>query len=263
VEVSFTADSTSRLFFFLGFEAPPAVSEEIAMDKQLFLIGGAAEQTLADLVELTNGAQRNLTILCHASNAPRQLGDETAEKFRALGVQNIKVITPRMHDQTLPAGTDLIFMTGGDQSHLVKRSQDSGLAESLRGFNGFIAGTSAGAAAIPETMIAGGMRDGMLLPDALLIGPGLALRDDVIVDTHFAERSRHNRLRSAVASFPHLTGIGLDEDSAVYLNGRSAIVYGRGHVWVFRSAASESWQERALNAGCKRFTAGERFELDK
>ncbi|PPD30153.1 MAG: cyanophycinase, partial [Methylomonas sp.] len=72
------------------------------------------------------------------------------------------------------------------------------------------------------------------------LGKGLALRSNVIVDTHFLQRSRFNRLIAAVAQFPRALGIGLDEDSAVLLEtvaGKKLrmTAYGVGHVWLYRA----------------------------
>src|SRR5690349_24882178 len=83
-----------------------------------------------------------------------------------------------------------------------------------------IVGTSAGAAAMSETMLIGGPGsaiNGGTPPclSSLSMAPGLGLLEGVVVDSHFSERGRFARLMGAVAQNPHNLGIGLDEDTAV------------------------------------------------
>ncbi len=42
-------------------------------------------------------------------------------------------------------------------------------------------------------------------------GEGLGLITSAILDQHFIVRSRYNRLLSAIAAYPRLYGIGIDE----------------------------------------------------
>jgi cyanophycinase len=63
-------------------------------------------------------------------------------------------------------------------------------------------------------------------------GPGLEFLPGVLIDMHFAERGRLNRLLSAVALYPHELGLGIDEDTAVLVDGRRLEVLGSGSVTV-------------------------------
>ena len=49
---------------------------------------------------------------------------------------------------------------------------------------------------------------------------------------HFAERGRLNRLLSAIALYPHELGVGIDEDTAIVVDGRYFDVIGAGAVTV-------------------------------
>jgi cyanophycinase len=63
------------------------------------------------------------------------------------------------------------------------------------------------------------------------IGPGLGLLGyDAIIDTHFSQRRRLQRLFLVVASNTHLLGIGIDEDTALIVKDGIGKVVGAGSV---------------------------------
>ena len=55
---------------------------------------------------------------------------------------------------------------------------------------------------------------------------------------HFAERGRLNRLLSAVALYPHELGLGIDEDTAILVEGDRFEVLGSGSVTVVDAGAA-------------------------
>jgi cyanophycinase len=82
-----------------------------------------------------------------------------------------------------------------------------------------IAGTSAGAMAMSNTMIYQGKSELAHQKGEVKITTGLAFIANVIIDSHFDKRGRFNRLAQAVASNPQCTGIGLGEDTGVIITG--------------------------------------------
>ena len=95
-----------------------------------------------------------------------------------------------------------------------------------------IAGTSAGASVMSETMLVKGPSAESYRIGELHMAPGLGLMRHVIIDQHFAERGRYGRLLGAVAHNPRLLGVGLDEDTALLVRGDSGRVLGSGAVYV-------------------------------
>ena len=96
---------------------------------------------------------------------------------------------------------------------------------------GVVCGTSAGAAALSRLTMAGGEidREGNLV--AQYIGPGLGLLGyDAIIDTHFSQRRRLQRLFFVVAGNTELLGVGIDEDTALIVRGDVGEVVGAGGV---------------------------------
>ncbi|MEJ7811696.1 MAG: cyanophycinase [Gemmatimonadaceae bacterium] len=127
-----------------------------------------------------------------------------------------------------------IFLGGGDQVHLVATIRGSRVGDAIgeayrRG--AVVCGTSAGAAALTETILAGGEPDehGKLL--SMHIGPGLGLLGfRAMIDTHFAQRRRLQRLFAAIAANPDYMGLGLDEDTALVVHNELGAVVGKGGV---------------------------------
>ncbi|MFD1733547.1 cyanophycinase [Deinococcus malanensis] len=97
---------------------------------------------------------------------------------------------------------------------------------------GVVAGTSAGASMMCETMLVKGRSEETYRVGELQMAPGLGLIRGVIIDQHFAERGRMGRLLGAVAQNPRVLGIGIDEDTAILVRGESFTVLGSGGVYV-------------------------------
>lgn len=76
-----------------------------------------------------------------------------------------------------------------------------------------IGGTSAGAAAMSLIAIKGGKGGESLIKGIAETEKGLGLLPDVIIDTHFMQRSRLPRLTEALLRNPGLIGIGLCIDT--------------------------------------------------
>jgi cyanophycinase len=98
---------------------------------------------------------------------------------------------------------------------------------------GVIAGTSAGASAMSDTMLVRGSGDESYRIGDVDMAPGLGLLPNVIIDQHFAERGRMGRLLGAVAQNPRVLGIGIDENTAIVVEDEASFsVLGAGAVYV-------------------------------
>ncbi|MDZ7643150.1 MAG: hypothetical protein U5K76_02255 [Woeseiaceae bacterium] len=65
------------------------------------------------------------------------------------------------------------------------------------------------------------------------MAPGLGLTNKFIVDQHFRERDRLGRLLTALAYNPFAVGIGLDEDTAAFIDPHDALeVVGSGGITI-------------------------------
>ena len=228
-------------------DAPPAPvhPHEPEPSGTLILIGGASTahgHALRSFVDATGARDGGRIIgLTTASAEPEASAEHWVANFHAAGATNVEI---PMFDRADPArdreiarmiaGADGVFLGGGDQVKLV--TMLSGTATSSAIYDkhrsgGVVCGTSAGAAALTELTMAGGEVDeeGNLVEQYL--GPGLGLLGyGAIIDTHFSQRRRLQRLFLVVASNRELFGVGIDEDTALVVRGHRGEVVGAGGV---------------------------------
>lgn len=192
-------------------------------------IGGAEAKTgtrdvLARVIALAGGRDARVVVVPTASEMS-DTGDRYAALFRDLGVDRVDVlaITEREHTrapgvvETVGRAT-AIFMTGGNQLRLSTILGGTPLAHAIRQANAagvLVAGTSAGAAVIPEHMIATGKPGPTPTTEGVTLAPGLGLTNRLVIDQHFRQRDRLGRLLTAVSFNPFATGVGIDEDTAL------------------------------------------------
>lgn len=140
----------------------------------------------------------------------------------------------------------LIFISGGDQTRFMKVVHNTPIKTAiLKAYeNGStISGTSAGAAVMSEKMITGNQKlqkeytgtFSSIRYDNLETIEGLGLLKTVVIDQHFLKRNRYNRLLSALIEFPNLTGIGIDEATAIIVRNNKVEVAGESEVIVFKN----------------------------
>ncbi len=210
---------------------------------RLLIIGGAAGPALLKrFVELAGGSAARILVIATASSVPQVAERIHREMFRALGAGRVHALRltsraeaddPRVEPR-LRAATG-VFFTGGDQERITTvlggTVADSLLRALVAAGSVVLAGTSAGAAAMSATMIVEGDGQGVTR-SGVRTGPGLEFLPGVLIDQHFAQRGRVNRLLSAVALFPHELGLGIDEDTAILTDGNRFEVLGNGAVTV-------------------------------
>ncbi len=215
---------------------------------RLLVIGGAERSgpggtaILRRFVDLAGGAAAELIVIATASAEPAVLEAEYAALFTGLGAGRVRALRLENRSQAnaataveaLEAATG-VFFTGGDQLRITTvlggTRTDSALQRLVRAGTIVLGGTSAGAAMMSGTMILGGDGPGVSRA-GVRTGPGLEFLPGVLIDMHFAERGRLNRLLSAVACYPHELGLGIDEDTAILAEGDSFEVLGTGAVTV-------------------------------
>ncbi len=166
-----------------------------------------------------------------------------------------------------------VFFTGGDQLRITSQIGDSGIEAKVRALyarGGLVAGTSAGASVMSETMLVRGSSSVTHRIGDLHMAPGLGLIRDVIIDQHFAERGRFGRLIGAVAHNPRVLGIGIDENTAAIVEGDQFEVMGAGAVYIVDGSGvshcnlAEGEPERVLSMHDVRvhvLGTGDRFDL--
>ena len=223
-----------------------------------------------------------LVIATVASHEPDGYFDAYREAFADLGITDL--IELYVHDRSEAlvgrVGREIVdaagvFFTGGDQLRISSQIGDTPLFNMLHDLHargGIIAGTSAGASVMSETMLVGGPSSESHRVGDLRMAPGLGLIPGVIIDQHFAERGRIGRLLGAVAQNPRVLGIGIDEDTAIDLRGSVFSVIGAGAVTIVdgagvtRSNIAEGAPDRTLSIhdiALHILSAGDEYDLSE
>ncbi|KXS44497.1 MULTISPECIES: cyanophycinase [unclassified Candidatus Frackibacter] len=197
---------------------------------RLLIIGGAEDKDgeckiLKKVVELLEKTAKSLVILTTATRLPKEVGTEYKRLFTELGLDKVEVINiesrKKANDKKIErkvqdaAG---VFFTGGDQlriTSLLGGSKVAGALHQIYQQGSLIVGTSAGAAAMSDTMIVQGDNTETPKKCTLKMAPGMGLLEEVIIDQHFAQRGRIGRLLLAIAQNPYVLGVGIDEDTAI------------------------------------------------
>ncbi len=219
--------------------------------RALVIIGGHEDRTgkkviLGEVARRT--ANSRIVVAAVASEMPDEMFAEYDRAFRALGIRHVNKLQIADREEAKDdarskvleeAGT--VFFTGGDQLRITSQFGDTPAYQRVHDLyqrGGVVAGTSAGASVMCETMLVAGDGDqSHRLGDLLKLAPGLGLIDGVIIDQHFAERGRMGRLLAAVCQNPRNVGLGIDEDTAVIVEGgRRLLVIGSGAVHVVDAA---------------------------
>jgi cyanophycinase len=251
----------------------------------LIIIGGHEEKDgdaliLRAVAEHVGGGK--LLVATLASEEPEAMFRDYRRCFTRLGVKRVEHLDVsdretllRKPPLQLLEGASVIFFTGGGQLRITTHFGGTQLCERIQQFyqeGGTIAGTSAGASVMSDTMLVSG--DGETshrIGSNLLMAPGLGYFKDVIIDQHFAERGRIGRLLGAVAQNPRLLGIGLDENTAIIVEqekrfkvlgaGAAYVVDGRG---VTCTNITEEERDRTLsifNVRLHLLSQGDGFDL--
>jgi cyanophycinase len=183
---------------------------------------------LRRVVEEAGGTSSRIEVITTASMIPYEVGEHYLDAFGKIGCTNIGLMHIRTRQDAMNKEfvdrirqCDAVMFTGGNQLRL--SATDGGteflsiLKKRYKEENFVIAGTSAGAMAMSNTMIYEGNAARAHLKGEVKITTGLGFLNSVIIDSHFEKRGRFGRLAQAVASNPSCIGIGLGEDTGMLI----------------------------------------------
>ncbi len=226
------------------------------MPRYLIPIGGNEKRSenseiFKEMVALAGGAKARIVVVPTASEDPKDRGRDYEKLFSGFGPEAINVVhigeRPDAGSATLANivnDATLFMFGGGDQLRLSSliggTPLHKALLERYRSGSCVIAGTSAGAAVIPEGMIFQNNRFRPFRKGGIEMTKGLGLIPDTIFDTHFVERSRISRLVNAVSTNPAVLGLGIGENTGLLIEDETkAKVIGTGTVIVVDGGAIE------------------------
>lgn len=231
--------------------------------------GGGVTDDIADrFVELAGGADSKIVVLPTASDDRSARRAGVPSFLRTREVESVTVLPQRWRDEIeSPEFRDAfqnatgIWFGGGRQWRFIDAYEGT-VAETMfrdvlaRG--GVIGGSSAGASIQAEYMVRGNPLGNT---DMMAEGyeRGLNFLPGVAIDQHLSQRNRLPDLRSVIERFPQLLGIGLDESTAIIVQGTKAEVIGENGVF-FLDGASEN--ETRLIRG-ESYDLAKRCKLEK
>ncbi|MEK2645280.1 cyanophycinase [Bdellovibrio sp. BCCA] len=211
----------------------------------LIIIGGKEDKSgeMKILKEIARRLENGkLVIITAASEIPSEVWNDYEKVFKKLKVHNLEHLHVNQPDDVEKVNLEKvfhnakgIFFTGGDQLKLTSKLGGTVvmdyIIEVFRA-GGVLAGTSAGAAVMGETMLVGGENGESHKVGNWMMAPGLRFVENMIIDQHFAQRGRIGRLLGAVALNPGILGIGIDEGTAIVIEENKFKILGDNAVYV-------------------------------
>jgi len=183
---------------------------------------------LKRVVEEIGGSDSHIEVITTASSIPEEVGENYKKAFGKIGCNNIGIIHIKYRDEADKPeylerirNCDGVMFSGGNQLRLTTILGGTDLINIIHdryeNENFTVAGTSAGAMAMSNTMIYHGNSTTAHLKGEVKITTGLAFIKNVIIDSHFEKRGRFGRLAQAVGCNPSCIGIGLGEDTGLII----------------------------------------------
>lgn len=195
----------------------------------LVLIGGGEKprEAMETFVQLAGGPDAAIVVVPTASEEA-----DTAEYYLKLFGEDYScthVTVLPIHRREDAARSDLaatarmaggVFFAGGDQLRITRALLDTPVGDAIAdafAAGAAVGGTSAGMACQSALMITGEGDFTVIRAGAVELLRGLGFFPGVIVDQHFIARQRLNRLLTVILEHPDLLGVGVDEDTAVWV----------------------------------------------
>lgn len=230
----------------LGAADPLALAGGPPPKGHLVLIGGGDKppDAMRKFVELAGGRDAPIVAIPTASSeadAPEYYEKLFREEYGCTNAVSLRIRSKadasRSDYAALAAKARGIFFGGGDQIRITGALLGTPVGEAIeRSFAGgaVVGGTSAGTACQSEVMITGEGDFSLIRTRSVETWRGLGfLPSGVVVDQHFVKRQRENRLLSVVLERPDLLGVGVDEETAIWVRPDGTFeVLGRSCVMV-------------------------------
>jgi cyanophycinase len=207
--------------------------------------GGDDDALLAMLCDMLPTLDTPVEILTTASSNASRTAGAYEKAFHDLGCTAARHLPINEHHPADAPATlrrlnraGLVFFTGGDQERIAEFMRGTQFLVQLQHRfqtepTFIIAGTSAGAAALPSHMLVEGYGWRALRKGGIQTMRGLGLLPSLFIDQHFVERGRFGRLMHALLTHPSYLGLGLSEETGVIVRGGTvAEVFGDGLVIV-------------------------------
>lgn len=238
----------------------------MSMIGTLVLIGGNEEKLINNIIyQKIHQKLRDhpvISIITTATNYPADLYKEYHYLFESFNPDIIYHIDIQNRRDCYNidileklSKSDFIFLTGGNQFKFKIFLETHAHKILIDRYNkgALIAGTSAGANALGQYMITDGNHDG-LLKGSIQYMEGLNIMNNIIFDTHFEERNRIERLSQFMCLDKCKYGIGISENTAIFIQQKLFTIYGQNSIKILNS--------KTINSNYNKIHYGERIIID-
>lgn len=261
---------------------------------RLVIVGGALDRENEDVYRAVLEARQGegpFCVLPTASGGPEESMESAVTAFMEHGadsVDGVFITTGNPDAARDPAIAERLsrcsgfWFVGGVQSRVVDvflpggektLAYDAVMERFQEG--AVVSGSSAGAAIMSPTMIAGGSSAGALAggvvgesegeedPEGVLIEPGMGFHEGAVYDQHFLARGRIGRLLVAtLAGVGDGVGFGIDENTALVVDGAEARVVGASGVVLVDARDAEPSPVGNGGTGLRLYLVGDGDRID-
>lgn len=205
--------------------------------------GGMPSEITNKFIELAGGPDALIVVLPIANpespNSAREKGF-----LEQAGARNVVLLTAKQPSEVNdPKNIEIlrraggVWFGGGRQWRFVDAYEGTEAIDAFRSVlhrGGVIGGSSAGATIQGDYLCRGSPLGNM---EIMFEGyeKGFAFLPGVAIDQHFAQRNRFSDMAALIKQYPQYLGIGLDESTAIVVQGQVATVLGRGEVHFYPS----------------------------
>jgi cyanophycinase len=249
---------------------PPEKPAEPHLEKGALVIGGGGRmpsEVVKRFIALAGGPESLIVVIPTALEDGMLTDPGEARMLRQAGAKNVKVLHTRSREEADRAEflaplkeAKGVWFTGGRQWRFVDAYEGTATEAAFHEVlarGGVIGGSSAGASIQSEYMPRG---DPLGNRNIIAEGyeRGFGFLKGVAVDQHFFVRRRQKDMTELMKTYPQLLGIGIDEGTAVIVQGSVMEVVGatKAAVYDYRSKPSEG-------ADYVEVPAGSRYDLVK
>lgn len=227
-------------------EPAATATENPSAQGKLVICGGGPLpiQLRSRFIELAGGPDARVVVVTTASvYADSEKIEGKLDFWRAQRLASLTILHTRSREtadepdfaRPLRDATGVWFV-GGNQNLLIETYLGTVTEREIRGVlarSGVVGGTSAGAAIMSPVMI---RRD----KPEVETGPGFGFLPGTVVDQHFLKRNRQSRLLKVLGAHPDLVGLGIDEGTALVVDGNRLSVVGESQVVVCSPASGDN-----------------------
>lgn len=209
----------------------------------LVIVGGAMRDTaiINRFIELAGGSDARIVVIPTASGAEEFNSERVTAPFKSAGAEMVTML--HTYDTAIADTEEFteplrnatgVWFNGGRQWRLVDAyggTRTETEIMSLLDRGGVIGGSSAGATIQGDYLVRGDTGGNTIMMGDHVTGFGYMKNS--AIDQHLLVRNRQHDLVEVIQKYPALLGIGLDENTAIIVQGNEFEVLGESFVAVY------------------------------